>query len=166
MAQHLHTYLTMMINRPQKRIVTFKCICTYIRENIFYFNYVCSYHHKRVPQHLFQMHSFFVFIENLTQFWCIITGTRFRRVWRQPGAHRFKVKQKNPLACNVASWYTYVHIFIPIIPIRMYLGRPWNGKCLYVYIFCCHLEHFIALWYILWRLGKFRYKINHFCMFY
>jgi hypothetical protein len=46
---------------------------------------------------------------------------------------------------------------IPKIPIWVYFGGPWNGKCLYILlpygIFYGLLVHFGVIWYIFPRFG-------------
>jgi hypothetical protein len=54
---------------------------------------------------------------------------------------------------RVARWY----IFIPKIPIWVYFGGPWIGKCWHILlpfgIFYGHLVYFMTIWYILWLFG-------------
>jgi hypothetical protein len=48
----------------------------------------------------------------------------------------------------VARWF----IFIPKIPIWVFFGGPWTGKCCHILwpfgIFYGNLVHFMAVWYI------------------
>jgi hypothetical protein len=51
------------------------------------------------------------------------------------------------------------------IPISIYFGGPWIGKCWYMYFMATHLAYFIAISYILWPFGNFlviRYIFPHF----
>jgi hypothetical protein len=41
--------------------------------------------------------------------------------------------------------------FEPKIPIRVNFEGLWNGECWHVF---GHLEHFTAIWYILWPFGN------------
>jgi hypothetical protein len=65
------------------------------------------------------------------------------------------------VASRAARWF----LFRPEIPIWVYFGGTWNGKCCYVYIlvfsnslltlviFCGHFVIFIVIWYIFPRFG-------------
>jgi hypothetical protein len=50
---------------------------------------------------------------------------------------------------RVARWY----IFKPKIPIWVFIGGPWNGKCLY--ILQSFGRHSLCIWYILCSFGIF-----------
>jgi hypothetical protein len=54
---------------------------------------------------------------------------------------------------RVARWF----IFKPKIPIWVYFGGPWNGKCWYIlWPFCIiydHLVKYMAVWYSMWSFG-------------
>jgi hypothetical protein len=65
---------------------------------------------------------------------------------------------------RVARWY----IFKPKIPIWVYLGGPWNGKCWYFLVIWNilqpfvisygHLVHFVVIWYICYHFSVFTNK--------
>jgi hypothetical protein len=56
---------------------------------------------------------------------------------------------------RVARW----HIFKPKIPIWVNFGWSCNGWCWHV---LAHFVYFIAIWYILWALGKFYGSLVYF----
>jgi hypothetical protein len=48
-------------------------------------------------------------------------------------------------------------ILRPKIPIWVYFGGPWNGKCWYILwpfgIIYDHLVNYMAVWYCMWSFG-------------